>query len=542
MISNLLNHDYNYDLIVPMMIIVIIIRTQSKIFNIPQRLLFGLKLFLPKDEENESSYPIVSKSLKNDDNFKHLNLGPILTINNSLFHHNFLSSQILYGFYNNIVNVFIVAILMHIWNICFHCINPYAKYSQWSTIFCIFSLILSWHCQLYFVYLTGFKSMESKFSFIVGIIFSIIVSLFFYKNNNQSIESSFNWTEIDNNNSITYEKFFEIFSNHINSILSLLSNSLPLLTSNSIGNILKLFIIFFTTLTTIGQVIPSLRFAHTFHAMNYGTKIEQVSKISKIILWIDYIFPLIVSLIFLSDSIFLYFNIKYQINFSIQLSLFIAMGILKFMLMKVHLQSFLGSVVRSISLQIVCDDKEQKKELKQRINARVKYLIPATLQYISNVIFIISLSMLIYKLSLTVDYNCIYIRNIFNYDNSKISDKINHIKLFNTIENINEIVGKPFLDEAIISFLLGTGQGGSPSAKLFNFFTISIHKIQIIPYILVIPLAKSFICYYSFSQFIVSTISLLYWKFNPELLSLASGGSIRMIETSSKFNHSNKNE
>jgi hypothetical protein len=542
MITNLLNHDYNYDLIVPMMIIVIIVRTQSKIFNIPQRLLYGLRLFLPK-EDNESTYPKVSKSLLIDNKFKHLNLGPILTINNSLFHHNFLSSQVLYGFYQNNVNIFIVAILMHIWNICFHCINPYAKYSQWGTIFAIFSLILSWQCQLYFLYLTGFKSTESKLSFIVGIIFAIIFSLYFlFKNYNQSSES-FNWTEIDNNNTnITYEKFFEIFGFHINSILSLLSNSLPQLTSITTGNILKLLIILFTTLTTIGQGIPSLRFAQTFHVMNYGIKIEQVSKITTIILWIDFIFPLLVSLIFLSDSIFLYFNIKYQINFSIQLSLFVAMGILKFILMKVHLQSFLGSVVRSISLQIACNEKDKKNEFQKRIKAKVNYLIPATLQYISNVIFILSLSMLIYKLSLTVDYNCIYLRNLFNYDNSRIIDKINYIKLYDTTGHINDIVGEPYLDEAIMSFLLGTGQGGSPSAKLFTFFTVSIHKIQIIPTILVIPLAKSFIIYYCFSQFIVSTLSLFYWKFNPELLSLASGGSIRMTDASSKLNHSNKNE
>ncbi len=516
----------NIDSTITILIVFFFIRTiNSDYFNLSRRLLYGLRVFFP----HTTLAPNISKDTKNDDvneqitsevienKIKSLRIGTDVILNGfapgSII---YLIRQPLYRLYETIVYVSLCAVGITIWECIYKLYSIYSSHIvttikqtklDLGNIFIVASFALSFYSQWKVIYLTGFKNIEGK-SIIIGSLITFIVSFIVLSN-----------ATIGNND-------LNIASNHMNSLMLLISKSIPELDINTMSRNIIIVLSFIFSLFTAGMIIPAYRFSYLYHILTIsGNEVticnnipERISNnIEKTLFSIDFIIMPCLALVLVAIT-----SIDKQNNLIVIVTTIGIMLSLKLYCMRRYLQCFLLAVMRYLQSFVVSEISPESIELiKKKINERNNYLVPAALQYLSHVFIVLSLVLVLVK------GHCLIKPS--GEDATKI---------------INELRGKPYLTSAIKSFLFGNGLGNvSPSKEMNTFFYNLLTKVSFLPqevfnkFILLI-LRGYMMCYY-----ITNTFTFFYWYKNTlKLQQVAGSGRILVADENHNSNPTNENK
>ena len=503
------------DLLASMLIIFTILRTKDNLFSVPRRLLHKIKVFLIPEYGNQGGTE--PKSVENI-----LNLGPPITINDHFVSKSYLTRQLFYKVYDNMVNVGLVAFLLYLWFITYHCFVPDATITVWGGTAACLSTIFALQSQLQIVYLTGWNARESKLALICGAI-SFIVSLILLNLPYDILH-------------VSLEQAIADAADHFNALLMQFSkNPLQLQQKHMIFSI-KLFLSITVWEIVVGMIVPMLRFSQTLYTLLFGYADETAPNSVKVILIIDFFFPLIVGCLY-NGIIASKLGLNDDNLLAIQIGASFLMIFLRWWCMRTHLQCFVNSVLRSVKLQIAAVTRgtvaaTSIETLKTRIKTRINYLIPCASQYFAHIIFIASICILIHRSSPNGINVCPTVRTLFGLDLDVLIKVIEKKKQFDATKIALEVADKPYFSNALLSFLMGSGLGGiSPSAKLMEFGEKAFTKLRFLPVGTFVPFGRAAMAVYCFSFFFVNVIGLLYWKLYPGMYLLYSGGVIVNLET-----------
>lgn len=513
MIAGIFN-QCDKDLLASMLVIFIILRTKDNIFSVPRYLLHNIKVFLIPEYG-----PSQGGTLPNTvDNL--LNLGPLLTINDSPVHKHYLTRQLFYKVYDNMVNIGLVSLLLYMWSIVYHCFVPDATITFWGGAATFLATIVALQSQLQIVYLTGWRATESKIALLYGII-CFILSLILLHLPYDILQVSLDKAMID-------------VSDHFIALLKQLSKTPPALPQKYMIFGVKLFMSFAVWEMVVGMIIPMLRFSQTLYTLLFGTIEEAAPNNIKVLLILDFFSPLIVGCLF-NGVIASKIGLNDENSLAIQIGASFFMITLRWFCMHKHLQCFINSVIRSAKLLAATRQSSiastSIETLKTRIKTRINYLIPCASQYLAHIVFISSLCILIHRSSPNGINVCPMVRTLFGLDLDILMKVIQKEREFDATKIALEVADQPYFSSAIISFLMGTGQGKiSPSKKLIQFIEKCFTKLRFIPVGAFIPFGKAMMSVYCLSFFFVNILGLLYWKLYPGMYLMYSGGVIVNLE------------
>ena len=506
------------DLLVSMLIILTILRTKDNLFSVPRRLLHKIRVFLIPEYGNQGGTE--PKSVENI-----LNLGPPITINDHIVSKSYLTRQLFYKVYDNMVNVGLVAFLLYLWSIIYHCFVPDATVTFWGGAAACLSTVFALQSQLQIVYLTGWNARESKIALISGAL-SFVTSLVL-------LHLPYDILHVSLENAIVD------VADHFNALLKQLSKNPLQLQQNHMIFSIKLFLSFTVWEIVVGMIVPMLRFSQTLYTLLFGYADEAAPNNVKIILIIDFFFPLAVGCLF-NGIVAKKIGLNDDNSLAVQIGASFLMISLRWWCMRTHLQCFVNSVLRSVKLQIAAVKQgtvaaTSIETLKTRIKTRINYLIPCASQYFAHIIVIASIAILIHKSSPNGINMCPSVRTLFGLDLDVLIRIIEKEKQFYATKLALEVADKPYLSNAIMSFLMGAGLGGiSPSAKLIQFVEKCFTQLRFMPVATFIPFGKAAMSVYCFSFFFVNVLGILYWKLYPGMYLMYSGGVVVNIESVDK--------
>ena len=527
MMSSIVAHFLsNVDSTITVLIVFFLIRTiNSDYFNLARRILYSLRVFIPHatlvtnasngTKNGDVNGPITTAVIESK--IKNSRIGTDVILNGlapgSII---YLIRQPLYRLYETVVYVSLCAIGITFWECIYKLYSIYfsqiiinVKHAKLDlgNIFIIASFFLSFYSQWKVIYLTGFKNIEGK-SIIIGFVVTFIVSFIILSNASNG------------NNDL------KIASNHINSVMLLISKSMPELDINSMSRNIVIILSFIFSLFSAGMMIPAYRFSYIFHILTIsGNEVticnnvpERISNnIDKTLFCIDFVIMPCFVLVLVALT-----SIDNQNNLVLVVTTIGIMLALKIYCMRRYLQCFLLAVMRYLQSFVVSEITPESTELiKKKINERNNYLIPAALQYLSHICIVLSLVLVLVKGHFLITPN--------SEDVTKI---------------VNELRGKPYFTVAIQSFLFGNGQGNiSPSKEINTFFFNLLTKVSLLPqdvfnvFILLI-LRGYMMCYY-----VINTFTFFYWQKNQlKLQQVAGSGRILVPDESHNSNSTNENK
>lgn len=503
------------DLLVSMLIIFTILRTKDNLFSVPRRLLHKIKVFLIPEYGNQGGTE--PKTVENI-----LNLGPPITINDHIVSKSYLTRQLFYKVYDNMVNVGLVAFLLYLWFTVYHCFVPDATITFWGSAAACLSTVFALQSQIQIVYLTGWNARESKVALVSGVI-AFILSLILL-----NVEYDILHVSLD--------KAIAEAADHFNALLMQLSKSPLQLNQKYMIFSIKLFLSISVWEIVVGMIVPMLRFSQTLYTLLFGYADEAAPNSIKIILIIDFFLPLLVGCLY-NGIIASKLGLDDNSSLAVQIVASFLMISLRWWCMRIHLQCFVNSVLRSVKLHMAALSKgavaaTSVETLKTRIRTRINYLVPCASQYFAHIIFIASICILIHRSSPNGINVCPSVRTLFGLDLDVLMKANEKERQFDATKVAIEVASKPYLDNAIIHFLMGAGIGGiSPSAKLIEFLEKAFTQLRFLPVGTFVTFGKAAMCVYCFSYFFFNVLGVLYWKLYPGMYLLYSGGVMVNLET-----------
>lgn len=273
-----------------------------------------------------------------------------------------LKSQVFYGVYEVMINLAVCSFLAYGWSMAYHCAMPSAEFSCWITLLALASAAFCYQSQLQILFLTGLQARESILALRTGsvVFFVTLLSLYF---NILPVYSRATVSEM---------------AVHVNALLAQSSVRAVQIQVDALSRLVEIGLSFFTAFLAVGMVIPAVRFTQNFHQMNFGSPYERAPLRTRILLGIDFILPLYTAVLFsaLPDMLNKFKVVSKLSNdsnyqacsaddrecnasvvydnalFVVQLVIVAMTVVLRVFCMRKHLQCFLDSLVKVVSMQI----------------------------------------------------------------------------------------------------------------------------------------------------------------------------------------------
>eukprot|EP01038_Epipyxis_sp_PR26KG_P004333 gene4333-6134_t len=547
----------NLDLLIPVAIAFILMRLRN-IFNIPQKLLSGLRLFVRVSAAfpAASTKPKVAKDkhLSADldgvfieESISKLQLTMIELDTSTVQKVKLLTFQLFYEIYEVLCNFAILCITSHIWSGFFHCWNPNAEYSFWSTLISFGAAVLSSQSLLQMLYLTGIRAKETQLAIVFGCItfLGVLLLVIFLP---FTINSSFNESTLH-------------LAVHINAMLSQIEegstqypiDTLQIFVQTTFAGIIGLMV--------SGIVLPAIRFSQLFLSMNFGSKYELVESKWKVMLWLDYILPLVVGSLFSPLSVIIMKTISQSISqednnsvcdnslefscsdglsntygtilFNFQIVSVLLMILVRISTFRLYMQRFLDDSARTVAVHLSNSshkDTSEHEMLQSKIKARSEYLIPAATQFIATPVLLLSLIVLLHKSNPVGLEICTSTLNLFGLDSTSVKSAALFNANYNSTALAFETASQPYLSAALqalvgLDFIPNENPRYNPvsvpiekTTKVLQQFLFKLSSIYFLPSKDSMTLLKGIIMFHSILWFIVNTIAQIFWKYYPMYL------------------------
>ena len=502
----------NYDLVVPLFLMMLVLR-KNMYLPFQNYLLYGLRLYLPKEHAlhntsyNEKSGRTTKKrELTLEDKMDSLFVGTRVTLNRGVQSLRFIKSLTLYSMYDTLISVFVAAFLISTWSSIYQCYTPMVnRFTMHTNMIICASAIIPIHTQLQIMILTGFRAMEVRMSVLVGaiVILIVIVCLSF----ELTTETLFGTSSRRGSDLI------HATATHMNALLLQLSASAPQPSIGAMSAFLKFCIAVVCGALATGCVIPSLHFSRSFLmlATTRGTSIERASPLGSLFLWVDFFSPVVVGVVILI------FSDGSPSSLGIILFALLSSSLLRFLCLKLYLQSFLDTVIRSILVPFVAssaDDMVAKAPaLQKQVETRVTYLAVAAAQYIAHPILLVVFAILMHRSSpLGVGLCHLMRKEVLGLDVSVLEEVFSKELSFDATHRAISVAPHPHLMSAISAFLLGSGMGGiSPSLQMRSFFQKILNDLRFLPVDIFPVLGRGIMLIYCITWFVCHGACVLYW-------------------------------
>ena len=498
-------------LVIACAVIFIIHRLNGSLkYNLPRLLLHGIQTFLPSSFGKLTAEQTATLSERDEvgQRLHELKLGPMITLNSGLVSVRYINAQPLYKVYDTFINVSICAVLSHLCLAVYVMLRgktgaassskPYTLIDI-SSLMLLMSLVMSLQGQLQVVYLTGLGAREARYTVIIGF-FAFAVALFTFK---------YQLRLTNHIMMLPAEDMLNSLAAHFSAILSIWSDRVPIYSLEGVkGAIIFCVAAIFGGLVT-GIVIPAMRFSHIFCLLLIsGNRNEKVRSLPlKAALVLDQmILPLAIIVTFVLPSFLPSLREDYkkgQFWIRIQLVSLVAAGLLRLALMKTYLQTFLNATIRTISMHVIDNNSTMAEIVRNKVEMRVNYLIPATLQYIAHPIFTLTLSLLAYD----------------GLVSPAPADATELVR--------SGIVGKPYAQDALYRFLFYVGSGtSSPAVQFANLCHNIMTKLYIFPEGVFVQLALLLLCCYIAVWLLLHVVFTVYWSANSGWAQVVAGGLV----------------
>lgn len=345
--------EVNVDLLVPLFIVFAVLRT-NKVFAIKQRLLQGLRLFIPLSERLYTQKRVPALTTDEHDLIKtsSLQLG-LIEIDLSIHKCHFISVLPFFNMYENLVNLTICVVLSHMYYSWFHCFFPEASHGFWGGMLAFGLIVIALQCQFRVLIKTDFNAFETNVGVYLGLV-TVLGTFFLLQTQNDVFEFELN------------KSLMEI-SVHVNELTRQLSHDPMQLPIDLFINVWKALFSLTFGVACGSMVIPALRFSRQVH----------LKPSTKLWIWVDQLAPVVAATI-LTPSIYLHFaslgegtcnglslsesnvcvggqsNFKIGADslFSLQLTALITVVVLRICSMKPQLQVLLDATVHTVSAHI----------------------------------------------------------------------------------------------------------------------------------------------------------------------------------------------
>jgi len=388
---------------------------------------------------------------------------------------------------------------------------------------------------LQIVTMTGWRARESKMAAIAGLVTFLVSAILFY------FHVSY----------ISQETVVAI-AQHTNALLMQLSRDISPISLKALVPAVQVALSIVAGLIATGLVIPSIRYSQAIEVMNFGARAALVSTTDKALLWIDFVLPLFVGLLFspLPTLAAQLLFPKYALPsgpgaahfdnslLTAQLVLGFVMLVVRLLCMKKHLQCFLDSVVRVVSAHLIAVGQGHQLDqtmLLPRVKACTDYLMAAATQFLAVPLFSVAMMLLLHKTSPTGTGMCYSAHGLARLDQGPLVNSILAASQANSTAVAMESASKPYLSAvlgALASVQMGSAAssytGLSPSDAV-NQFAVKLSTIYALPAGPAVSLCKSIICLQSLLWFAFCLVSLLAWTYQPT--ALVGGSALRVATT-----------
>lgn len=270
----------NYDLVIPVFIVFVVLRTKSH-YNVAQRLLHGVRYYVhvPSEDTND-------KDTTFEGNIKRLQLAQTQFDSSSKESSRFLTMQLCYPPYETSVYLTVCTTLAYIVSTTYHLIHENEEYSCWIVLMIWAMLFYHLHSSIQILYLTGMAVLETNIAMMVGFLSFALVFGTLLLSPLAAISEIMQGLTIH-----TIALFMQISPAmaELSTFQSSMTTALNICISGVVG------------LVAMGTVIPIMRFSHTFVLMMFGRDQPHhppATLAIKILLMADYLLSLVVALLF----------------------------------------------------------------------------------------------------------------------------------------------------------------------------------------------------------------------------------------------------
>jgi hypothetical protein len=354
----------NLDLLIPLLIVCGLLRLKN-LYNIPQKLLRGLRFFVPNSLISQKHLrPSPSdKSKQENDTIIDQKLDEfglsMIELDGSTRKGSVLSEMVLYNVYDRIVYLSVSSFIIHCFSTIFHCYSPNSSYSIWGALFVAISVAVPFRVLIRILFMTGFKAFESRMALVASLVsFVVTVAL---------LLSSMDFT------GLSLDSVFQSTAIHCNALLLHLSTAAPQPPVLTMVAILKLILSLLSAITAAGMVIPALRFSQSFCNLQFGAKYERASVRTRLWLVFDHFLPLLVALDMIPYGLICSPFSTYIRGapseradgfwLGVQLLMIMNMVSVRLSCIRIYLQNFLDATVKAISIEILVSNQANAKEI-----------------------------------------------------------------------------------------------------------------------------------------------------------------------------------
>mmetsp|Transcript_3176 Transcript_3176/g.6616 ORF Transcript_3176/g.6616 Transcript_3176/m.6616 type:complete len:559 (+) Transcript_3176:67-1743(+) len=533
--SSLLS-NVNITVLVPVCIVFALMRIKA-VYNVALRLISGLRFFTERKfaaiikapTNNPSPSDVIEQSIAK------LNL-TMIELDDSVATKYVLQKQLFYDLFEAMVNLALGCVLAYVWSMCYHCAVPSATSSSWVVLLMLALAIFSFQCLLQILMMTGWRAKETKLAIIVGFV-TFLVSMAQFLSGLSYIDSE---TVTD-------------IAIHVNALLIQISPSITAINLMLLTPIVQIALSVVCGLMVAGLVIPSLRYSQAIETLNYGMRAELSSNEEKNLLWVDFILPMMVGIVFSPlPRIIEHFHYPSgmpcptaadgspgtcskqdmsQLDFfdnlfvALQLAFVGAMMLTRLLCMKKHLQCFLDSVVRVVSAHLMAVGAGQKLDqtaLLPTVKACTDYLMAAATQYLAVPLFIIACVMLMHKSSPVGTGMCYSVYELVGADKAPLLTSISSAIQFNSSAIAVESAAKPYfvsiLQAAAGAQMTGGNLSGATPSSLLTSFALKMSEVYALPSRAAVTLCKALVCMHSLSWFVLNLTGVLAWRYKPGMI------------------------
>lgn len=353
----------NIDLLGPLLIVFTFLRLK-KYHSFPLQLLSGTKAYVSNTlfnqnhlcmsarTNNQKDIPLPSKIMK-EHNLSRMELDSSV-VNTRIF-----SGVLLYNMYENLVYLGLSSFTVHIFSTVFHCFSPNSVYSIWGNILVALSVIIPFRALIKIVMMTGFSAFESRLAILVSAV------CFFASASTLLLLAPLDIL------GLPLDDVLDSTAKHCNALLMQLSSTAWQPPVSVMIILLKLVIALLVAMTSLGMVIPAMRFSQTFNIMIFGAD-HELAKEKRIIL-LDYISPLFVALIMTAKASPFGINSSTGTDgylLALQLSQVLIMVGIRVKCMKIYIQHYLYGVVNLLHYS-------EDKTADMIVDIQVSFCLPA---------------------------------------------------------------------------------------------------------------------------------------------------------------------
>lgn len=338
----------NVDLLGPLLIVFMLLRLK-KHYSIPLKFLSGIRFFVCNSilSQKHLRIPATASSMKNqsiiDKKLQELNLS-MIELDGSTRKGSIFTGLLFFDIYENLVYLSVSSVVVHFFSTLFHCYSPQSVHSIWGTIFISLSVALPFRNLLMMLFTGGMGFIERRVALLVALT-TFLVSVIMLLSPVELL-------------GLSLDDVLTSTAKHCTVLLLHLSSTAWQPSVGAMVFTLKISMSLLSSLAALGMVMPALHFSQSFNIILFGEHYERGSASVRALLVVDHFLPLFVAVTMIPRGLGLGALSQSADGYwlAAQLAAVFLIVAVRLLCMRKLLQSYLDTVVKSISVHIARSD------------------------------------------------------------------------------------------------------------------------------------------------------------------------------------------